>query len=457
MQGSKNKMSMEKRLILGVSLLGLLAMVIGVSYAYWATNISQKDVNKITSDCLKLNLTSDSDAIHLDNAYPLTDEEANLLEPYTFTIENICNTNVNYKVNLEVMNIANRLNSSFIELQVNDQASKKLNAYTVASESYYKNQYNDNYTVSEKYEIVSGSLRANKSKSYSIKLWMSKDVTLEDDVMNKSFISKVTVGATLRTEPIYDNMSEVAKIGDYVRYTPEKTSYEVASDLTGYESNQTINPSELNLWRVIRKNEDGSIDLVSEYTSSNKVTFKGKEGYKNYIGTLNTIAKQYETSGITSGSRYIGYDGQTEFITDETMLNQNSTIPWSENTTAENSPKGSIRESLGGGDMLYETDTNLVKEACGNTLKAYQVNNTSLSVEYWLGSRQFYYLSSGWSFSVRSVNPNYGIGGFNLSYYDNDSFNEGNYSYYLRPIVTLKSGIQANSGDGTSGTPWKVN
>ena len=82
MQESKNKMSMEKRIILGVSLLGLLAMVIGVSYAYWATNVSQKSVNKITSDCLKLNLTSESEAIRLDNAYPLTDEEANLLEPY---------------------------------------------------------------------------------------------------------------------------------------------------------------------------------------------------------------------------------------------------------------------------------------------------------------------------------------------------------------------------------------
>ena len=37
--------------------------------------------------------------------------------------------------------------------------------------------------------------------------------------------------------------------------------------------------------------EDGSIDLVSEYVSSTRVAFKGKEGYKNYIGTLNRIAK----------------------------------------------------------------------------------------------------------------------------------------------------------------------
>ncbi len=455
MQESKNKMSMEKRIILGVSLLGLLAMVIGVSYAYWATNVSQKSVNKITSDCLKLNLTSESEAIRLDNAYPLTDEEANLLEPYTFTIENICNTNVDYKVNLEVMNVANRLNSSFIELQVDDQAYQKLTTYSVASESYYKNIYNDNYTVSEKYEFANGSLGAKKSKSYSIKLWMSKDVTLEDDVMNKSFISKVTVGATLSTEPILDNLSDVANIGDYVSYTPEKTSYEITSDLTGYTSNQTINPSELNLWRVIRKNEDGSIDLVSEYTTSTNVYFKGKEGYKKFTGTLNTIASQYETSGITSGSRYVGYDGQTEYISDETMLNR-TTKPWAASTTAENSPKGSEREAQGGGDMLYENDTNLIKAACGNTLEAYRVNATN-SVPYWLAGRRFDMSTFGWTFNGSYVQASGNIGN-NASLYE---YTFGLFDqisgHCLRPIVTLKSNIQIISGSGMSESPWKVN
>ena len=83
-----------------------------------------------------------------------------------------------------------------------------------------------------------------------------------------------------------------AKLGDYVSYTPSKTNYEITNDLTGCtgEGNvcdglkkQSINPSELNLWRVIRKNSDGSIDLVSEYTSSNEVYFYGKEGYKNHF------------------------------------------------------------------------------------------------------------------------------------------------------------------------------
>ena len=73
--------------------------------------------------------------------------------------------------------------------------------------------------------------------------------------------------------------------------------------------NQTINPSELDLWRVIKKNEDGSIEVISENTSNEEIHFYGKTGYINYIGVLNEIARAYKNE---VGSRYMGYNGQTE-------------------------------------------------------------------------------------------------------------------------------------------------
>ena len=104
------------------------------------------------------------------------------------------------------------------------------------------------------------------------------------------------------------SLYKVVKIGDYVSYTPSKTSYTIPKSLTGYSSDQTINPSELDVWRVIKKNEDGTIEMVSEYVSSTIVNFYGGTGYYNLVSALNTIAKQYETSGITSNSRYMGYN-----------------------------------------------------------------------------------------------------------------------------------------------------
>ncbi len=76
------------------------------------------------------------------------------------------------------------------------------------------------------------------------------------------------------------NLYENVSIGDYVSYIPILKNYAITRTQTGYDQNQIINPSELNLWRVIRKNEDGSIDLVSEYTSSSAIRIKGKVGYK---------------------------------------------------------------------------------------------------------------------------------------------------------------------------------
>ncbi|MCI9280514.1 MAG: hypothetical protein HFJ02_06940 [Bacilli bacterium] len=260
---------------------------------------------------------------------------------------------------------------------------------------------------------------------------------------------KIKCQIDFTTPTLYNSV----QVGQFISYTPEKTSYEIASNLTGYTSNQTINPSELNLWRVIRKNEDGSIDLVSEYTSSQNVIFKGEIGYKNYIGTLNKVAQSYETSGITSRSRYMGYDGQTEFILSSEKITD--TEPWTEDTTAENSPKGSERERLGGGDVLYLTDEALIKAACGNTLIAYKVDATSTAVNYWLASRYFIYQYDYWSFfNIRYVSTNDRLSGDEIFY---GSDKETRSINYLRPIVTLESGIVANTGNGSSENPWKIN
>ncbi len=241
---------------------------------------------------------------------------------------------------------------------------------------------------------------------------------------------------------LYDNVN----IGDYISYTPILDHYEVTKPSTAHTSNQMIHPSELNLWRVIRKNVDGSIDLVSEYISSTRISFKGKEDYKNYVGTLNRIANSYETPGITSGSRSMGYDGQTEFISDESKLNE-TIAPWGSDSSASSTPKGSEREAQGGGSSLAILDRQLVMQATGKeNLAAYNVSDISQFDYYWIADRFYYYKDdSHW--------------GFNFCHVDKEGYvtNVAQSSMPVRPIVILKSGIQAISGDGTKGSPWKVN
>ncbi|MCI9280390.1 MAG: hypothetical protein HFJ02_06305, partial [Bacilli bacterium] len=237
---------------------------------------------------------------------------------------------------------------------------------------------------------------------------------------------------------LYDNVN----IGDYISYTPVLSNYEITSQATGYTSNQTINPSELKLWRVIRKNNDGSIDLVSKYTSTSRVGFDGEIGYKNYVGTLNRIANSYETPGITRGSRYMGYDGQTEYI-------------------SIFGTGGFISESEGGGDELYQNDVSLVETACGNLIAG-----STGDEGYWLASRKYIYngRDGSWKRMVYYVRGSGSGSNYTSTVkYTDDWFNYTT-SYgapfsraRLRPIVILKSGIVASSGDGSENNPWKVN
>ena len=236
-------------------------------------------------------------------------------------------------------------------------------------------------------------------------------------------------------------------LGDYVSYTPTSTSYTTDTSKTGYTSTQTINPSELNLWRILKINDDGSVDLISEYTSSVDIYFKGKTGYLNFVGYLNLLAKQYENSNYTKGSRYFGYNGQTEYITDDSKFT--NPAPWTSSTGS------STVESQGGGDTLYTDDYNQLNTALG-TRVAYKVG-TSIATTYWVASRYYTYNSAtNYYWRGRNVNSSGSLTVSNLYYYYSSSFREYGYSSALRPIVTLKSGLSYGEGIGTANAPIKI-
>jgi hypothetical protein len=243
------------------------------------------------------------------------------------------------------------------------------------------------------------------------------------------------------------------KEGDYVKMTPTKTTYTIAADDTGCTSSgycdngttQTINPSELTLWRVIRVNDDNTYDAVSVYTSSTTVEFYGQTGYQKLVGTLNMIAKQYENSNYTTGSRMMGYNGQTGTITTELTKANSGTSSTSSSTTA-------AQEAKGAGDKWYTTDTGLVNSVFG-TVVANKVETTT-ATNYWIASRIYNYSSSasyGWS--GRYVMSSGIFSNGNLYNYYSGGYSHHGSAYAARPIITLKSELYA-SGTGTETDPY---
>lgn len=246
----------------------------------------------------------------------------------------------------------------------------------------------------------------------------------------------------------------IPEVGDYVKMTPTLTSYTTDTSKTGYTSTQTINPSELNLWRVLKVNSDGTIEMISEYTSSTNVYFRGKVGYQNFVGYLNTLASKYENSKYTKGSRYVGYNGQTEYITNTSKIDS-TTAPWTSSTGS------STTESLGGGDTLYQSDYDLMKTVLG-TAVTNVVGFQQREIPYWIASRHYAYSSTNWKFGGSYI---YSGGGSNLGNlynqnfysYSSGSFTIKSTSAGLRPIVILKSGITYTPATGTSEDPYVLN
>ena len=239
------------------------------------------------------------------------------------------------------------------------------------------------------------------------------------------------------------------EVGDYIKMTPTSTSYTTDTSKTGYTSTQTINPSELDIWRVIKVNSDGTIEVVSENISSTVVYFKGQTGYKNLVGYLNELANQYQNTKYTIKARHMGYNGQTEYLTDtaNTVDSTATTAPWTCSTGGSCNPV----ESQGGGDTLYTNDTDLVKNAIGTLIASTKGGSASI---YWLASRYYIYNGSSlWNYLGCSINGSGSIGN-NFLYYYNSRFSAYYYSFRLRPILTLKSGISYTAALGTSDDPF---
>ncbi len=239
--------------------------------------------------------------------------------------------------------------------------------------------------------------------------------------------------------------------------TPIATSYTVSKELTGYTEDQTIKPNELNLWRVLQINQDETIDIISVYTSSDKIWFSEELGFRNYIGVLNDLASAYTNSNYTVGSRYPGYNGQTEFITEPLSKETSGDF-----TTGAAGWDASV-EPYGGGDNFYQKDYALIQKAL-NTRIAYRVDEQDTIVNYWFASRwlvvDYNYGTSShyddlWYGRIINGNGNItsngGFHGLNGEIHTGNTFQTGS---YIRPIVTLKSNLTPISGDGSEGSPW---
>lgn len=169
-----------------ISTLLIATIMIAISYAYWTITTVQVTTNTIATGCFNVIISEEKNAINLENAYPITDEEGMQSTPFTFTIKNTCDINSVYTVNLEAL-AGSDLNTNFIATKINNKDIKTLGSLTSATPA-------ESDSI-ESRVIATGSLAPSKSVTYDLRLWMDESVTLDDDAQNKLFNGKIVVVA----------------------------------------------------------------------------------------------------------------------------------------------------------------------------------------------------------------------------------------------------------------------
>ena len=240
-------------MFVGVSICLLILLGIGLSYSMWNMRVSQDTNNVIsTTDCFDITLANQSNAIKLDNAYPITDTKGKTLTPFTFSIKNVCDTAVAYTVSLESLE-GTTLASDYLKVMVNNNEPLLLNGLSTTDVV--------NTTSIESRVLDTGTLFKNNTKEYSIRLWIDYNTTL-DDLNNetKALKSKVIIKGvpSNEKESLANHVTSLSKTDtvnlatddadNNIRYIGKDPSNYVYFNCSDY-SNPSADTCEL--WRII--------------------------------------------------------------------------------------------------------------------------------------------------------------------------------------------------------------
>ena len=385
----KNK---KKDLVLILIVFILLIAIVGISYALLTKNIvgsSNKVIYKVGDLDVKLDDSSSKD-ISLTNAIPQEDSEGLSSEPYSFLLINNGTTDLKYTIYLEDDKEAKNKCGTDCEL-----VPYKFIRYNLASDSESLKTSNLSTTSNALY---TGTIKSKATDKFNLRVWLSIDA--DNTAMNKYYFGKIKVvvgqGDTYCKDNGFNTLSDcmlvmnnhessvdTAKTNIKAKGTPDfsKTATTdeglfMAEDDEGesYYYRGAVKNNYVSfagfIWRIIRRNGDGSIRLI----------YSGKS--TSDAGTSVTIGNSQYNSKYWDPA-YVGYKYNEKFSLHEN--NGTTGYDWFTNTQKYNFGTGYTFDESTKKFTLTGTIKQLTWKDNSNEIvsgKLYSCLNTSCNVVY---------------------------------------------------------------------------
>ena len=260
--------------------------------------------------------------------------------------------------------------------------------------------------------------RAQQAKNLTEEATLKEQETL-NEVMSE-YANIMAEDENTPIEPEKPTAEDTLKAGDYVTYPSAQGDIECR---VLYDST-----SEYGVQLITSACVGSDITLGDE----NDNFTNAMNSYNNAISTLNSAAGAYNNSDYST-ARCVGSN----------PTNPSAEAGYYTFTEFSSSYSGKLKDT----DTNYETDY--------NQMESLEIND--IDDRYWLASRSVRSSSNNSYFYVRYVITSGSVSSSYLCgvYSGGDAY-ANYYSYGLRPVFTLKSGIKVTGGNGESGTPYTL-
>ena len=290
-----------------IGILGLVLLIIGISFAAFSTNLAGVQVQTMNTGCLKVDMT-DTGSINLANAMPESDESGLSGDPYTYTITNSCTTDAYYIATINVMSGSNLDNLSKVKVALDGDSYL---APTIESNLSAGELLDDSVSgVSRTYKLDEGYLKVGETKTFELRTWIDYDVTsisgsLENKIIvNSTADNDAAISYNRNTAGYYvvSNNTMISK-PNYKNIAPSSSE---SSGVVEVKNNNGItyhfrgNPNNYltfagKSYRILSTNSDGSINIVMSEASGDTSNLEsvysslGLSSYETYIKTNNAF------------------------------------------------------------------------------------------------------------------------------------------------------------------------